>query len=44
VRGLARQYEDLWRFYVFAPEERREAVRRRCEELFGLPSAYRREG
>ncbi len=38
VRALARQYEALWRTYVFCPPEKVDAVRRACESFFGLPS------
>jgi len=43
VAALAREYGELWRLMVFAPAEHREAVRRACEEEFGLPSEYRAE-
>ncbi|HLS88479.1 MAG TPA: HD domain-containing protein [Sphingobacteriaceae bacterium] len=41
VRALIHQYEDLWRFYVFAPTEAVEQVAGLCREYFGLPSDYR---
>ncbi len=37
---LERQYENLWRFYVFAPAEHRHRVHKICESLFSLPSEY----
>lgn len=44
VRALARQYEDLWRLYVFAPAEARDAVGGACRRLLGWPSTYARGG
>ncbi|MGE5673426.1 MAG: hypothetical protein ACM3XM_06015, partial [Mycobacterium leprae] len=38
--ALARQYEDLWRAYVFCPAEKVAAVRRACEQLFGYRSEF----
>ena len=40
VGALARQYESLWRAYVFCPAEKVDAVRRACEKLFELPSEF----
>ncbi|HEY8347168.1 MAG TPA: HD domain-containing protein [Symbiobacteriaceae bacterium] len=40
VQALARQYEMLWRLYVFCPEEKVDAVRRAAERYFGLPSEF----
>jgi HD superfamily phosphohydrolase len=40
ARALARQYESLWRAYVFCPAEKVDAVRRACEKFFDLPSEY----
>ena len=40
VGALARQYESLWRAYVFAPPEKVDAVRRACERFFELPSEF----
>lgn len=41
VAAMARQYEGLWRTYVFCPAEKVDAVRRACEKLFGYESEYR---
>ncbi|MFZ5815384.1 MAG: HD domain-containing protein [Bacillota bacterium] len=38
VAAMARQYEGLWRTYVFCPPEKVDAVRRACEKLFEYPS------
>lgn len=38
--ALARQYESLWRTYVFCPPEKVDAVQRACEKLFANPSEY----
>lgn len=38
--SLARQYESLWRTYIFAPAEKVDGVRRACEAHFGFPSEY----
>jgi HD superfamily phosphohydrolase len=38
AQALARQYEALWRCFVFCPPEKVDAVRRACEQLFGFPS------
>ncbi|HWI52595.1 MAG TPA: HD domain-containing protein [Symbiobacteriaceae bacterium] len=40
VGALARQYESLWRAYVFCPPEKVDAVRRACEKMFALPSEF----
>jgi uncharacterized protein len=40
VGALARQYADLWRFYVFAPPPKAEAVRQACRRHFDLESEY----
>lgn len=40
VGAMARQYESLWRAYVFCPAEKVDAVRRACEKLFELPSEF----
>lgn len=40
VRALMHQYEDLWRFYVFAPAPAVAAVKAWCADFFGLPSDY----
>lgn len=40
VAAMARQYESLWRTFVFSPPEKVDAVRRACEQFFGLPSEY----
>jgi uncharacterized protein len=40
VRAMARQYESLWRAYVFCPPEKVDAVHRACEKFFGLPSEF----
>lgn len=40
VKAMARQYESLWRTYVFCPPEKVDAVRRACEKYFGLPSEF----
>lgn len=39
VKALARQYSELWRFYVLAPPDAVERTRRLCEAVFGYPSA-----
>jgi hypothetical protein len=41
ARALARQYEDLWRTYVFCPAEKIGPVRRACEQFFSQPSELR---
>ncbi len=38
--ALARQYESLWRAYVFCPPEKVDAVRRACQKFFELDSEY----
>jgi len=38
--ALARQYESLWRAYVFCPPEKVPVVRRACEQLFLQASEY----
>lgn len=40
VRGLARQYEDLWRFYVLTPQEAAARAREACRALLGIASTY----
>lgn len=40
VGALARQYESLWRAYVFCPPEKVDAVRRACEKYFEFPSEF----
>jgi uncharacterized protein len=40
VGAMARQYESLWRAYVFCPAEKVDVVRRACERHFGLPSEF----
>jgi HD superfamily phosphohydrolase len=40
VSSMARQYEALWRTYVFCPADKVKAVRKACEKLLGLPSEY----
>jgi uncharacterized protein len=40
VGALARQYESLWRAYVFCPPEKVDAVRRACEKFFEFPSEF----
>jgi len=40
VGAMARQYESLWRAYVFCPAEKTDAVRRVCEKLFDHPSEF----
>lgn len=37
---LGDMYRRLWRFYVFAPEENRDAVGRAAEHLLGFPNEY----
>lgn len=44
VAALKRQYEDLWTFYVFVPQERRLEALPICEEHFGRTSDYRPPG
>ena len=41
VAALARQYEGLWRTYVFCPAERVGGVRRACEKMLGYESEYK---
>nr|PZN72649.1 MAG: hypothetical protein DIU55_05410 [Bacillota bacterium] len=41
VAAMARQYEGLWRTYVFCPADKVDAVRRACEKIFGYESEYR---
>lgn len=38
VKAVEDQHERLWRFYVFAPAEAREAVGRLAREALGFPS------
>jgi HD superfamily phosphohydrolase len=40
VGAMARQYESLWRTFVFCPPDKVDAVRRACEKLFELPSEF----
>lgn len=40
VGALARQYADLWRFYVFAPPDKADAVRAACRKQFDWDSEY----
>ncbi|HEX6990079.1 MAG TPA: HD domain-containing protein [Bacillota bacterium] len=40
VRTLARQYRDLWRFYVLTPAGAARRARELCREIFGLPSSF----
>jgi HD superfamily phosphohydrolase len=40
VGAMSRQYENLWRTYVFCPPEKVDAVRRACEKYFGIPSEF----
>lgn len=40
VGALARQYADLWRFYIFAPPDKTEAVRAACSKQFDWESEY----
>lgn len=40
VSAMSRQYESLWRTYVFCPAEKVDAVRRACEKYFELPSEF----
>jgi uncharacterized protein len=40
VGAMARQYENLWRTYLFCPAEKVDAVRRACEKFFGSPSEF----
>ena len=40
VGAMARQYESLWRTYVFCPPAKVDTVRRVCEKLFERPSEY----
>jgi hypothetical protein len=35
---MARQYEALWRTYVFCPPEKVDTVRRACVKIFDYPS------
>lgn len=44
VAALKRQYEELWTFYVFVPQERRLDALRVCEQHFGRTSDYRPVG
>ena len=41
VAAMARQYEGLWRTYVFCPADKVDAVQRACEKVFGYESEYR---
>lgn len=38
VAAMARQYERLWRTYLFCPPEKVAAVRKACEQLLGYRS------
>jgi len=40
VAALAREYEDLWRLYVFTPEEHVHAVHAGAAAYFGIRGAY----
>ncbi len=40
IAQLERQYQRLWRFYVFAPEEHKEKVKLVCREIFSIPSEH----
>ena len=40
VGALARQYADLWRFYIFAPPDKAEAVHQACRRQFEWESEY----
>jgi hypothetical protein len=40
VSAMARQYEDLWRTYVFCPAAKVAQVKKACERLLDLPSEY----
>jgi len=40
VQAMARQYESLWRLYIFCPAEKVDAVRRAAERFFDLPSEF----
>jgi hypothetical protein len=46
VDVIVRKHRDLWRFYVFLAEERRDrapALARACRERFGYESAFSKE-
>ncbi|HEX3014958.1 MAG TPA: hypothetical protein VHQ46_01010, partial [Desulfobacteria bacterium] len=40
ITQLERQYEGLWRFYVFAPGSHKTQVNKICHELLGFPSEH----
>lgn len=40
VQTLARQYESLWRTYVFCPPAKVDVVRQACARFFGRPSEF----
>ncbi|MDA8442030.1 MAG: HD domain-containing protein [Peptococcaceae bacterium] len=40
INQLQRQYQKLWRFYVFAPDSHRHEVQNFCETYFRLPSEH----
>ncbi len=41
IRALQARYEELWRFYVFVPEEFRARAAQAAQERFGYPSELR---
>lgn len=41
VQALQRQYEDLWRFYLFVPEEARAQAALAAETLIGEPNEFK---
>ncbi|MBT9157512.1 MAG: hypothetical protein DDT36_00494 [Firmicutes bacterium] len=43
IAALARQYAALARFYVFAPPDKTQQVRRVVEDMLGRPSEYRKD-
>jgi len=40
IQYLERQYEKLWRLYVFAPDSQLDLVNNICHEFFGHPSEH----
>lgn len=40
IQYLERQYEKLWRLYVFAPAAKLELVNSVCREVFAMPSEH----
>ncbi|GIW42589.1 MAG: phosphohydrolase [Candidatus Binatia bacterium] len=44
IRALEARYEELWRFYVFVPEEHVDRASSVAQEHFGFPNEFSRSG